>query len=457
MDRITSLDDVNSWLNAHQALWLLDEFQSLGRFHLCIDTADVKICEKMHYEEPCGLSDFKRLELTSFGEKVGGDVPRWWVFAGELNVRDLWNKTKLTFLAAQALVRSVEKIGRKTAPTYEHFIQDLGGFLQQHSHEIEALLAYAKDLFMKDELAPAILFSYAVWGSTRRGDRSLAEYFEKERVGGKERVLLAGELALGIRRPIAPTLDWECFNLLHDASEAVPDEEPSSITAAELLRVAQIRIRENIVTYFTEVRDSLRHIDTLCQEFLQRESIYADDSFVKRLLKKISGQRSAVEPDLWELKETLEMWSSRSEGKKDAAIKFAECVAAFANKRGGLLLIGITNSTHEIRGVDDAENRIKHIETVLRKYIEPQVDFVRTRTVPIEGGLTPPPCIVIVVGQTDVPIGVRQKNNSYSYPLRVGSGIERVSREQIMATKAHMKGTIFHFASELAMWVSDVA
>lgn len=450
---MTSYSDISSWLSAHQALWPLDEFRSLGRLHACIDTADIKIESKTCKEEPAGsdgLAHFKRVELTSFGREVGTDVPRWWVFAREPNVPELWNATKLIFPVAQRLVRSAERLCRKPAPTYEHIIQELGDFLRHHGSDIEAFLMYANSLSAKNELAPAILFSYAVWGSTKRGDRTLDGCTAK----GVTRLRLAGELALGIQHPMSPTLSRIWMDLIDEAYEAAGEEGYPLVPAPTLLHMVQIRIRENIVAYFTKLRDSLRHVDTLCQEFLQREYIYADDRFARRLLKKISSQRSTVETDLWDIKEALEMWSAPPRQKEAATINFVEDVAAFANNRGGILIIGVTNDTHEIIGVDRPENRIKKIEAVLRNYTDAQVDFVRVRAVPFAGVARP--CIIIVVGKAEMPVGVRQLNLSYSYPLRVGPGIERVSRKQISATKSFMKGTEFTFASELAEWVSDI-
>ena len=311
MDRITSFNDVSSWLEIHKVLWQLSEFRSLGRFHACIDAADTEI-EARSYSKQDWFGDFKTLESTSFGLEVGGDVPRWWVFAQEPNVRDLWDDTKRTLPAAQILVRSAERLCREAALTYEHVIRELGELLRRHSREIECLLTYANHLSTKHELAPAILFSYAVWGSTKRSDRSLEKYPEKDET---ERFRLAGELALGIQRRAGSILFWECFDLLN--------ESEGPISADRLLRIVQMRIRENIIAYFTELRDSLRHIDTLCQEFFQREHIYADDRFVKRLLKKISSQRSAVETDLWDIKEGLQMWSSPPDYRQAAEIRFA--------------------------------------------------------------------------------------------------------------------------------------
>jgi hypothetical protein len=454
LDEITSYDDLSSWLAAHQTLWPLDEFRSLSRLHACIDTADVKIVKKTCTEEPSdpnGLVSFVRRELTSFGREVRTDVPRWWVFAREPNVPEFWDETNQLFPIAQRLVRSAERLCRRPAPNYEHIIQELAAFLGSHGSEIESFLVYADHLSAKHKLAPAILFSYAVWGSTKRGDRTLDGCTAK----GVTRLRLAGEMALGIHHGMGPTLFRVWMDLLDEAYEAAGEEGAPSVSASTLLHMVQTRIRENVIAYFTKLRDSLRHIDTLCQEFMQREHLYADDRFARRLLKKISSQRT-VESDLWDIKKTLGMWSTAapSNQKQAAAVEFVEDVAAFANHRGGILIIGVTNNTHEIVGVDDPENRIKQIENVIRRYTDATVvDFVRIRAVPFDG--VAKPCIIIVVGKTDTPIGVCQERNRYSYPLRVGPGKENVSQKKIWATKNFTKGPEFKFAAELEAWVSD--
>jgi hypothetical protein len=215
LDKITSFDDVRSWLAAHQTLWRLDEFRSLSRFHVCIDTADVKIQDKTCTEEPVdpdGLSDFVRTKLTSFGHEVGADVPRWWVFARESNVPEFWNETKQLFPVAQKLVRSAERLCCRPAPNYEHIIQELAEFLRSHGSEIASFLTYADHLSAKHKLAPAILFGYAVWGSTERGDRTLDRCIVK----GATRLRLAGEMALGIHHGMGPTLFRVCMDLFDE-------------------------------------------------------------------------------------------------------------------------------------------------------------------------------------------------------------------------------------------------
>jgi Putative DNA-binding domain len=445
---VTSFDDVADWVVAHERLRELEGFAILARFHLIIDDADVRFWKLANREKAAGIGGkFKTLELTEFGRKAGGDSPRWWVLTQDPDVAALWNDTKIAYLAAQKLVNQSKRIGRRNVSNYGEFIDQLVVFLTQNDRELRVLESYARGLASKNELAPAILFSYSVWGSTRRSDRTLdGQQYDSENA----RLQLAGELALGLRHRTWPTLYRVWLHALDDAGESADPEDYLSVPMDELFRRAEYDMTRALVEYFTEVRDSLRHIDLLCQEVQHREHIYADDTFVTRLINKIAADPALVESELWDVKEALDMWSCPREQRAAASVVFVEDVAAFANNRGGVLILGITNTTHSIVGISDAENRLKHLETTLRSRIDTSTDFVRARAVPV-GART---CIIIVVGQTADPVGVKQVNNTYTYPVRVGPGIERLSRSDVYRRKPHhLKGTSFEFAAELAAWV----
>lgn len=238
-----------------------------------------------------------------------------------------------------------------------------------------------------------------------------------------------------------------------DAAESASEGEDASLSADDLIQVVARKTLRELTTYFAELRDSLRHIDTLCQEFSRREHIYADERFLVALVNKIAAQPAVIETELWDLKEALDVWGCPREMREAAAVKFAEDIAAFANKRGGVLLIGIRDQSHQIIGVDDVENRIKHMEEMIRNRTDCSSDYFRVRAVQVSTPTAPVMCIVVVVGRTTVPVGVRQTNNSYTYPVRVGPGIERVAYKALLPSKDHMKGTTYEFAAELATWV----
>lgn len=452
MDALTSTDDLHLWLDSHQLLWSLDEFLTLARFHSWIHDAEKDLSTRSNDEVASNLEPFRRLELTSVGREVGSDIPRWWIFTREANVQELHKATLGTFAAAQQLLRASEA-SRWDAPTsYESIIRQVRQLLHGHSREIELLLEYVASLRAKDKLAPAILFSYAVWGTTRRSERDLPA---KSEMSETERLRFAGELAVGIRGQWGATLHRVWNDLVDEAESATQEDQPVAIPVGALLLRSQFQIQKRLTTYFEKVRDSLRHIDTLCQEFFQRENLFADDRFAKSLLQKVSRQPSAVETDLWDIKETLEVWEAPGDRKKAAAIRFVERVAAFANGRGGVLLIGVADKTHEVVGVRDPEDRMKHIQSMISRYAEADSEFVKVRTVDIEQTGVRKTCIVVAVGETESPVGVQLENGSYVYPLRVASGTERISRKELVQRKAHKKGTSFAFTRELNEWVFD--
>src|SRR5213075_2439813 len=102
---VNSFEDVRGWLAEHDRISNLTPFKTLGRFHNLIDSADLKFWKSVHEEKPTGIGRAKRLELTAFGREVGGDSPRWWVLSREAAIAELWNDTKLAFLAAQTLLQ----------------------------------------------------------------------------------------------------------------------------------------------------------------------------------------------------------------------------------------------------------------------------------------------------------------------------------------------------------------
>jgi len=67
--------------------------------------------------------------------------------------------------------------------------------------------------------------------------------------------------------------------------------------------------------------------------------------------------QNRIETQLWDFKETLEMWHAKHKEKEEAEVKFGEQIAAFANTNGGVLIIGITDKPpRKVIGVQDLES-----------------------------------------------------------------------------------------------------
>ena len=88
-------------------------------------------------------------------------------------------------------------------------------------------------------------------------------------------------------------------------------------------------------------------------ELMKRELFWRD--FLVRAID------APVEDQLWDFKETLDMWSVSGKGKEDAVVKSCGYIAAFANAKGGVLIVGISNERpRKVVGIEDLENRLKY-------------------------------------------------------------------------------------------------
>ncbi|MCJ7529875.1 MAG: hypothetical protein MUO64_02435 [Anaerolineales bacterium] len=147
-----------------------EQLLNLGRIHLYLLHASNLIDEKRVIPVPPGV--IHRPTLTDFGKEVENDEINWWVFKREANILELKEKTIIALQSAEILKKSSEKLFRPFH-TSEEFTLAYERFAKERNLEIKAVLDYVKWLFQKDELAPAILYNYRTWGSTRMSDRTM--------------------------------------------------------------------------------------------------------------------------------------------------------------------------------------------------------------------------------------------------------------------------------------------
>lgn len=241
---VTSFDDVSDWVMAHERLRMVQGFATLARFHSIIDDADVRFWQLAKRKNPADIGKFKTLELTEFGRQVGGDSPRWWVLTQDPDVTALWNDTKIAYLAAQKLLLQSKRVARRNLNNYTGLVDQLAEFLTHNERELRALESYADALAAKNELAPAILFSYSVWGSTRRADRTLdGQAYDS----ADARLQVAGELALGLRHRTWPTLYRVWLHAMDDAAESADPEDYLTVPEVELFQRAEYDVKRALV------------------------------------------------------------------------------------------------------------------------------------------------------------------------------------------------------------------
>jgi hypothetical protein len=282
------------------------------------------------------------------------------------------------WLAAQTLrTRAIALRGFEPA-SYDDLMAKFKGFVESYRAEIAVLYEYVVWLDRKSVLAPEILFTYKVWGSTRRADRRIDINFALSTPKEEEpsTILRLTEIVLGLSDSQFSAIDRAQIDLLREAYEsgAGQDEgEPLLIPMDRILRRAANRAIEECIIYFSELRDSLRDIVIHVGKREDTENIVNSDAFWRSFISKATVQ-ARIEHELWDFKETLTMWhAANADGRAQAKVKTAEDIAAFANAHGGCLLVGIRDDK-TITGIGDTErdreNRVKTLSDALAELIQ---------------------------------------------------------------------------------------
>jgi predicted HTH transcriptional regulator len=176
--------------------------------------------------------------------------------------------------------------------------------------------------------------------------------------------------------------------------------------------------------------------------------IHNNDSFWEKIINSIIAR---TECKYWDFKQTLEMWKAASSLKQMKQIDFCEKIAAFANRKGGIIFIGIGDKIpRKTMGVSDLENKLQSINMILNKWIEYQEDFYSIEEIILKDsdGIKKR-CIAVIIAQTGDPVGVKNKNGFYSYPVRLETGLYRENLSRIKKKKKAVINTNFNFLNLL--------
>jgi Putative DNA-binding domain len=338
------------------------------------------------------------------------------------------------------------------------------GFSESCRAEIAVLYEYVVWLDRKSVLAPEILFTYKVWGSTRMSDRSIDINFAlstpKEEEPGT--ILKLTEIVLGLSDSHFLAVGRAQMDLLGEAYESGAEddeEEPLQIPMDRILRRTANRAIEECIIYFSELRDSLRDIVVHIGKRVDTENIVNSDAFWRSFISKATVQ-GRIEHELWDFKETLTMWHAVSaDVRARAKVTTAEDIAAFANADGGCLLVGIRDDK-TIAGIGDTErdreNRVKSLNDALAELIQYPRQMWKVHQLLANGADGKEKlCLVVIAARACEPVGVKGANGSYTYPVRHGTGIAREDPEKLRDARIHDKNDNFDFLVRLRQFVRD--
>jgi DNA-binding transcriptional regulator/RsmH inhibitor MraZ len=358
----------------------------LGEIHWMILKATHAMDKERWNEIPVGFA--KQYEDTEFGKEVGLDEIHWWIFRQEKDVDELVRWSEEALKAVHTLQVAATRL-RKTVPeTYEGLLGALRKFADDHQKEIDILHKYVTWLESRHPMAPRILFTYRIWGSTRMADREMDLSDVKSPREDIGRLRTATEIVLGVFHRSWRTWDRVYGELQYEAYEGVHPEEVGwdyvpAISEGRVVRMAAIEIYDNCAVYFSELRRSLWNIVLDAKKMKQQFALFNSEKFWQGFIPKAAKTKMS-EPQLWDFKETLTIWHvNEEEARKKARITFAEDVASFANASGGVLIVGVTDK-REIAGIGDGkdvENRVKAARDVLTEIARNSVESWRPSTV----------------------------------------------------------------------------
>jgi len=230
-------------------------------------------------------------EYTEFGREVGRDEINWWVFRKESDIQELRERTSQAQDAAQKLKRASERLYRGGRPeTYDELLHILRQFAEEHAAEINSLRDYVLWLAARDVLAPTILFTYRVWGSTRMSDREPRFDLAGGRPTRNDLERLT-EIVLGLTSSFGtPTLVRAEIEIGGEMWERAYDEESANLTIPmnRIVKRASAMAFDECGEYFEMIRDSLRNIVLDVEKFIERREFVKDDAFWRALITKVS-------------------------------------------------------------------------------------------------------------------------------------------------------------------------
>ena len=445
---------------SHEVLFTPDTLV-LGRVHYAILRAD-SLMNSKRFQVVKEHHNLKSYELTPFGREVGMDEIHWWIFTKEKDIQSLRKQTGLALKAAEKMKAASAQL-RKTEPrSYQELLVSLKAFAERYVGEAKTLHDYVSWLETRDPLAPVMLFTYRVWGSTRMGDRTLK--LRPDVLKDDIKLIQAcTEIVLGLSSRGTPTyidvyneIGYEIFESM-DAEEALALDGEIDVPEGRLVTRTAHKTYEECSIYFSELRDSLRNIMIDIGKAEEQQNLIGSDAFWGDFVLKAVRTRK-TETQLWDFKETLTMWHVKQQPEKDRAkVTFAEDVASFANARGGVLVVGVSDRRQIIGlGHDrELENRLKAAKDVITEHVVYDREIVKFHQVVFEQNGSKKLCLIVIVAQAYKVVGVRDCEERYRYPLRNETGLKRVSSSDIANRKAGMKADNHDFIVELKQFVKD--
>lgn len=397
-----------------------------------------------------------RDEYTELGEEIGRDEIHWWVFKKETDHDTLRGRTNEALEASRRL-RAASKAMRRQMTSYPDLLSTLKQFAVDHRDDLNLVADYLGWLRARHTLAPTILFTYRVWGSSRRGDRWIdleAQGFAEEPEVIRQALT---ENALGLRRGMGLyTWDRAYMNIGEEIYNGDPENAGEiEVSDEDIAQRAGWETRDEFAVFFEWIRNSLENVALDIVRFEQQRNLLGSDSFWRSFIAAAVKSRT-LETQRWDFKETLNIWHARGPGREAAKTALARDVAGFANGEGGVLLVGVTDDRRIVGITGDVESMLKDAADVIsdRVAYPRRISNLRQVTVP-NGNGQDVICVVIAVARSIEPVGASDGNGQFSYPVRRETGLSNATPRDLAHEKTHYKSDTNEFLDDLVQFIRD--
>ncbi len=212
------------------------------------------------------------------------------------------------------------------------------------------------------------------------------------------------------------------------------------------------KINNNSIVYKISNEDFpeiYKNMEIVLDEYEQDQLLFYNDIFWDNFIKKAMNRE---EGQLWDFKKIYEMWKApNSSVKEKKKIEFCEEIAAFANVEGGVIIIGLTDKIpRKIVGLEEIEEKMNSIPIILTKFTNLKLTTCIMRDILIKAENNEERrLLAIIIPQTKNATHVKGLDQNFSYPVRIGAGLNKVNYDTILELKKNINQPNFKFIHKL--------
>jgi hypothetical protein len=283
---------------SHEQYLFSNPILTLGRIQWYIHRADQDF-DLLIYEPTTGkygLQELKR-KLTEFGNDFEEDEIHWWIFRRESQLDELLERTTIALEFAIRLKRATEQLRDRhdEYDGYDEFLVKLRTFVEDNGPTLAGLEEYVQWLHCHNRLAPVMLFTYRVWGSTRLSERSCelsADSIENEDPAILRRL---SEIVLGLFVNGLFSFDRAFQDGSEEYCQDPETSAPFRVAEKPIVRRAAARTLTQFAEHFNFIRQSLENIILDVNKCKRQQNILRSDSFWRSFISEAVVMRIAGE------------------------------------------------------------------------------------------------------------------------------------------------------------------